>query len=155
MREVAQSNILDTNIYIANFRSGAYQKLIDAPSDYLSTIVLNELYIGATQSQLKINFPHHTYEYDYNAQQIRTFETEKISYCSAEKWTKQYAAAQYSFVKTAFSAFVNLTMKAIIDTTKVSHPRGCSDGAKCQYPQRNIRYNPNNEETDNSNELEK
>jgi len=42
---------LDTNIYIANFRSGAYQKLIDAPSDYLSTIVLSELYIGATQSQ--------------------------------------------------------------------------------------------------------
>lgn len=51
MREATQSNILDTNIYIANFRSGAYQKLIDAPSDYLSTIVLSELYIGATPSQ--------------------------------------------------------------------------------------------------------
>jgi len=43
--------MLDTNIYIANFRSGVYQKLLDAPSDYLSTIVLSELYIGATQSQ--------------------------------------------------------------------------------------------------------
>ena len=51
MKEATQSNMLDTNIYIANFRSGAYQKLIDAPSDYLSTIVLSELYIGATQAQ--------------------------------------------------------------------------------------------------------
>jgi len=51
MRAATQSKILDTNIYIANFRSGTYQRLIDAPSDYLSTIVLSELYIGATQSQ--------------------------------------------------------------------------------------------------------
>ena len=51
MRGATQSNMLDTNIYIANFRSGVYQKLLDAPSDYLSTIVLSELYIGATQSQ--------------------------------------------------------------------------------------------------------
>lgn len=51
MRQATQSSMLDTNIYIANFRSGAYQTLIDAPSDYLSTIVLSELYIGATQSQ--------------------------------------------------------------------------------------------------------
>jgi len=31
--------MLDTNIY-ANFRSGAYQELIKAPSDYLSSYYL-------------------------------------------------------------------------------------------------------------------
>ena len=54
MKKVTQSNLLDTNIYIANFRNNAYANLVKSPSNFLSAIVLTELYIGATQSQKRV-----------------------------------------------------------------------------------------------------
>ncbi len=71
---------------------------------------------------LNIKFPYHTDDYDYSTQKIRTLETEKVSKYASEKWAEQYAAAQYGFVESAFVALVKVSMQAVINTGKVSHP---------------------------------